>query len=77
MNGERYGTHTHTMEYYLAIKTVNLFIFVAMPAAYGDFQARGQVAAASHSQSHSNARSEPHLRRTLQLTATLDPCPTG
>ena len=45
--------------------------------AYGDSQARGLIAigavAASLHQSHSNARYEPHLRSTPQLTATPDP----
>ena len=45
------------------------------PVAYGIFQARGQIraAAASLHHSHSNARSEPHLRPTPPLTATPDP----
>ena len=67
--------HTHIMEYYLAIKIINLFLFMATPAAHGSFQAWGQIgaAAAGHSHSHSNARSKPHLPPTLQLTAMLDP----
>ena len=54
------------------------FFFVfsrAAPVAYGGSQARGlirAVAAGLH-HSHSNAESEPHLRPTPQLTATLDP----
>ena len=48
------------------------------PAACGGFQARGQIGAAATSlcHSHSNARYEPRLRPTPQLTATLDPQPT-
>ena len=39
------------------------FFFRAVPLAYGDSQGRGIVraTAASLHQSHSNARSEPHL----------------
>ena len=46
--------------------------------AHGGSQARGingAVAASLH-QSHSNTRSELHVRPTPQLTATLDPLPT-
>jgi len=43
--------------------------------AYGGSQARGLTgaAAAGLCQSHSNARSEPHLQPTPQLTATPNP----
>ena len=49
--------------------------FRAAPAAYGSSQARGWIwaVAASLHHSHSNTRSEPHLRLTPQLTATWDP----
>ena len=49
--------------------------FRATPAAYGGSQARGliQAIAASLCHSHSNARSEPHLQPTPQLTAMPDP----
>ena len=51
--------------------------FRATSAAYGDSQARGQTGAAAaglhHSQSHSNAGSEPCLQPMQQLTATQDP----
>ena len=49
-----------------------------LPAAYGGSQARGRIGAvaASLRQSHSNAGSEPRLRPTPQLTATLDRRPT-
>ena len=45
--------------------------------AYGGSQAKGPVGAiaAGLCQSHSNARSEPRLQPTPQLTATLDPYP--
>ena len=45
------------------------------PLAYGSSQARGliRVVVTSLRQSHSNARSEPHLRPTPQFMATLDP----
>ena len=62
------------------IVTTFLFVFAfvfsrAAPVAYGGSQARGLIGAvaASLHQSHSNARSEPHLQPTLQLVATLDP----
>ena len=47
----------------------------ADPAAYGGSQARGLIKAAATGlgQSHSNEGSEPCLRPTPQLTATLDP----
>ena len=40
-----------------------LFLFRAVPAAYGGSQARGRIraAAASLHQSHSHARPKPHL----------------
>ena len=43
--------------------------------AYGGSQARGPIGAvvAGLHPSHSNARSEPHLRPTPQLTAVTDP----
>ena len=51
------------------------FLFRAAPTVYGGSQAKGQirVVAAGQHHSHSNARSEPHLRSAPQLTATLDP----
>ena len=49
-------------------------LFRAEPAAHGSSPARGRIdtAAASLCHSHSNARSEPHLPRASQPTATLD-----
>ena len=48
---------------------------MAAPAAYGGSQARGPIRAVAVSlcQSHSNARSEPRLQPTPQLTAMPDP----
>jgi len=50
------------------------WFFRATPTAYGDSQAMGPIGdiTASLCQSHSNARSEPNLRPTPQLMATLD-----
>ena len=50
-------------------------LFRAAPAAYGSSQARGWIraTAAGLHHSNSNARSEPHLWRTPQLTAVPDP----
>ena len=43
------------------------------PAAYGGSQARGLSRAVAAGLRHSNARSEPHLLPTPQLTTTPDP----
>ena len=66
-----------------AVSTDILFYFIliffvlfrAAPVSYGGSQARGPIRAAATSlrQSHSNARSEPHLQPTPQLMAMLDP----
>ena len=50
----------------------------AAPTTYEGFQARGLIRAVATGlrQSHSNAGSEPRLRPTPQLMATLDPQPT-
>ena len=52
-----------------------LAISWAAPGAYGGSQARGLIGAIASGlhQSHSNARSEPFLQPTPQLTATPDP----
>ena len=53
-----------------------LFAFSrAAPVACGGSQARGRIGAVATSlhHSHSDARSEPRLRPTPQLTATPDP----
>ena len=59
----------------LLAKELTFFLFMATPAAYVSFQARGQirVATAGLHQSHSNAGFDPHLQLTAQLMATLDP----
>ena len=50
-------------------------LFRATSAAHKGSQARGQIGTTSVGlyHSHSNARSDPHLRPTLQLTAMPDP----
>ena len=50
-------------------------LFRAAPAAYGGSQARGLIRAVATGlrQSLSNARSEPRLQPTPQLTAMPDP----
>ena len=55
--------------------TFYFLLFRAALIAYRNSQARGRIgaAAASPHNSHSKAISEPHLRRTPQLTAALDP----
>ena len=47
--------------------------FRAIPAAYGGSQARGPIRAVATGlcHSHSNARSEPHLRPTPRLIAQI------
>ena len=54
-------------------------LFRAAPAACGGSQARGPIGAtaAGLHQSHSNARSDPCLRRAPQLTAPSDPYPVS
>ena len=50
-------------------------LFRVVPVAYGRSQVRGQIGAVATGlyHSHSNTRSEPHLRTIPQLTATQDP----
>ena len=59
---------------------VCLFVLRAASAAYGSFQARGQIgvtaAGHSHSHNHSHARSKSQLWPTPQLMATPDAWPT-
>ena len=52
-----------------------IYLFMAAPVAYRSSQAKGQIRAAVAGlyQSHSNAKSEPRLQPTPQLTATLNP----
>ena len=47
---------------------------MATPAAYGSFQARGQIGATVPAQATATAIWD--LRPTAQLTETLDPSPT-
>ena len=60
--------------FFLKIKK-NFLVFRAAPTAYGDSQARGEIGAVATSlrHNHSTIGSEPSLRPTPQLTATLDP----
>ena len=65
--------------FYFIIIIISLFaISRAVPAAYGSSQARGLIGAVASGlrHSHSNSGSEPYLRPTPQLMATLDPYPT-
>ena len=60
----------------IIIIIICLFAFSrAAPTTYGGSQARGPIGAVATYllQSHSKAESEPHLRPTPQLMATLDP----
>ena len=54
------------------------FVFFLGPTAYGGSQAKGLIGtfATGLHQSHSNARSEPHLQPTSQVMAMPDPQPT-
>ena len=58
-----------------AIRKKIFFLFMATPLAYEGSWARDRTgsAAASLRHSHSNTRSEQHLRPTPQLVAMLDP----
>ena len=69
----RFDFSYNTPFFFLAI-----CLFRAAARAYGGSQARGLIGAtaAGLCQSHSNARSEPRLPPTPQLTAVLDPQPT-
>jgi len=60
---QRIYTHTHVV------------LFRAASVAYGGSQARGLIRAVANGlrQRHNNARSEPRLRPTPQLTAMPDP----
>ena len=61
--------------YFILFHFLSFSPFRVTLAACGGFQARGLIraVAAGLRQSHSNARSEPCLRPTPQLTATPDP----
>ena len=49
------------------------FLLMVAPLAYGTSQARDGIGAAAAGLHHSHEGSEPHLRLTWQLVATLDP----
>ena len=49
---------------------VVVVLFRAAPEAYGGSQATGLIGDVAAGLCHSNTRSEPHLRRTPQLSAT-------
>ena len=73
-------SYNENIFYLIHNKTNTNFFFVfcpfrATPVAYGGSQARGLIGAiaAGLCHSHSNTRSEPHLRTTPQLKATPDP----
>ena len=57
------------------IRTFFFYHFRSAPAAYGSYQARGQIRAlaAGLQYSHSNTRSELYLQPTTQLMAMMDP----
>ena len=67
-------------QFFAVVGVVNLFfplfflLFRAIPAAYGSFQARGEIRgpSAGLSHSHSNNGSKLHLRLLPQLVATPD-----
>ena len=62
--------------FYLFVFVGFFFVFSrAAPMVYRGSQARGLIGAVASGlhDSHSNARSEPHLRPTPQLTAMPDP----
>ena len=67
--------HMPTGFFCLFVCLVFFAISWAAPTAHGGSQARGVIGAvaAGPRQSHSNARSEPHLQAKPQLTATPDP----
>ena len=54
---------------------ISFYFEGAVPTANGSSQARGQIraAAAGHSHSRSNTRSEEHLQTTPQPVVTTDP----
>ena len=67
-----YSRNQHSILFYFILV---FCIFRVAPMAYGDSQARCLIRAiaAGLCQSHSNTRSKPRLRPTVQLMATLDP----
>ena len=72
---ERYlKTRVQSLQSKIFISLLVLCLFRATPAAYGGSQGGGpyRAVATSLHHSHHNARSEPHLQPTPQLTATPD-----
>ena len=67
--------YTHLFVKFLSFSFFFFCFFRAAVAAYGSSQATGLIGAtaAGLRHSHSNARSEPHLRPTPQLTAVPYP----
>ena len=65
-------------QYILNVVSFFVFLFRAAPVTYGSSQVRGLIGAivAGLHESHNNARSEPCLQLTPQLTATSDLQPT-
>ena len=63
---------TYIFVYFYLFIFIFFYFFRAAPEAYGDSQARGGIraTAAGLHHPHSNAKSEPHLQPTPQLTAT-------
>ena len=74
---ETLGTFEDDANYSLSLSVFFVFCLFsrATPVAYGGSQTRGPIGAvAPHLlHGHSNAGSEPRLRPTPQLRATLDP----
>ena len=69
------STESETLGAFSVLFIIITIFFMATYVAYGSSQARGQIGAvtASLCQSHSNARSELHLRPTLQFVAMPEP----
>ena len=75
----KFWSHCEPSQNTILLFKFSLFLlFRAAPAAYGVYQARGQIGAtaAGLHYHHSNIRSEPCLQPTPQFTATPDPLPT-
>ena len=76
------GCFEHVASIYVICVFFFVFLFFclfaiswAAPMAYGGSEARGPIRAVATGlhHGHSNVGSKPHLRPTLQLTATADP----
>ena len=69
------GFHDIMQLYLSSLPPLFFLLFRAAPEAHGDSQARDLIGATAASLCHSqsNARSEPRLRPTPELMATLDP----